>query len=176
MNIIGEKIILRALEAKDNEMLLSMINNSEIEYMLGGWSFPVSSQNQTDWFNSLKYNTNELRCVVEILEDEKAIGVVLLTDIDYKNGNAEIHIKLVNEECRRKGYGSEAVRCIVQYAFRELRLHTIYARVNEHNIVSKKLFEKCGFTMEGLLKDRLYKKGKYISILSYSIVNSELIC
>lgn len=176
MNIIGEKIVLRALEDKDNEMLLSIINDPSMEYLLGGWSFPISKQDQKTWFDSLKYNDKELRCTVEILENGEAIGVVMLTDIDYKNGNAEIHVKLLNNEHRKKGFGTEAIRCLIHYAFSELRLHTIYARISEHNIASKKLFEKCGFTMEGLLKDRLYKKGKYINILSYSVVNSEAIC
>lgn len=176
MNIIGEKIVLRALEDKDNEMLLSIINDPTIEYLLGGWSFPISKDNQKAWFDSLKYNDKELRCTVEIREEAEAIGVVMLTDIDYKNGNAEIHIKLLNNENRKKGYGTEAIKCLVNYAFSELRLHTIYARISEHNIASKKLFEKCGFTLEGLLKDRLYKNGKYISIMSYSVVNSEVIC
>ena len=176
MNIIGEKIILRAMEEKDTELLLSIINDPEIEYLLGGWSFPVSSQNQIDWFNSLKYTTSEMRCVIEIKELAKAIGVVMLTEIDYKNGNAEIHIKLVNTECRRKGFASEVIRCMVQYAFEELRLHAIYARVSEHNVASKSLFEKCGFVIEGLLKERLYKRGKYINVLSYSIINNDIRC
>lgn len=174
MNIFGEKIVIRAIETKDSDMLLSIINDPETEYMLGGWSFPVSSQNQTEWINSLKYNTKTLRGVIELKDTEEAIGVVMLTDIDYKNGNAEIHIKLVNGDFKGQGYGTDAIKTIVKYAFEELRLHVITSKVNSYNEASKRLFNKCGFSEEGILRGRLFKRGNYIDIISYSVINGEL--
>ena len=174
MNLIGDKIILRAIEIKDNDLLLAMINDPDMEYRLGGWSFPVSAQNQADWASSLKHNTNILRCVIETRDTREAIGAAMLTEIDYKNGNAEIHIKLANMH-RGKGYGTDTIQTIVRYAFEELRLHLIYARINAHNEPSKKLFEKCGFKFEGTLRNRFYKRGKYIDVLSYSILKDEKI-
>ena len=49
MIIKGKKTILRAIEQKDFQLLLDLINDPETEYMLGGWSFPVSQQMQMDW-------------------------------------------------------------------------------------------------------------------------------
>lgn len=168
MNIVGEKVILRAIESKDNQMLLDIINDPETEYMLGGWSFPVSQKNQEEWTNNLKYEKDVLRCIIDV--DKTAVGVVMLTNIDYKNGNAEVHIKLSKNNVRGKGYGTDAINTIVKYAFLELRLHCIYARISEKNVISQKLFRKCGFTEEGVLKSRIYKKGEYIDIISYSII------
>lgn len=173
MNIEGEKVILRAIEAKDNELLQSIINNPEIENALGGWSFPVSAQNQLDWFGSLKYNDRILRCIIELKENQQAIGVVILSDIDYKNGTAEIHIKLETGDFRTKGYGTDAIKTLLRYAFHELRLNLVYARVNRSNIASQKLFEKCGLLLEGNLRSRVYKQGKFIDVLSYSIIRDE---
>lgn len=170
MNLEGNNIILRAVELKDADLLLELINDSEIEYMIGGWSFPISSKNQIDWINSLENKTNTLRGIIEVKQTGVAIGTVILTDIDYKNGNAEIHIKLKSSEFGKKGYGTEAINTVVNYAFDELRLHLIHARVNNYNIASKNLFEKCGFVEEGILKDRFYKKGEYVDVVSYSIV------
>lgn len=168
MNINGNKVLLRAIEPSDNELLVSIINDPEIEYMLGGWSFPVSLKNQEEWTNALKYNQNTLRCIIQLEKENIAIGVIMLTDIDYKNGNAEIHIKLVNNEIRGKGYGSDAVNTLVKYAFDELRLKLIFSRVNEYNELSKRMFIKCGFEIEGILKKRLFKCGKYFDVVSLS--------
>lgn len=173
MNIIGTKVILRAIEPSDNELLLSIINDSDTEYMLGGWSFPVSVKNQAEWIDLLKYDTKILRCIICLKEQNTALGVVMLTNIDYKNGNAEVHIKLANTEVRGKGYGTDAVNAVVKYAFEELRLKLVYARINEYNIASQKMFEKSGFMVEGVLKSRIFKRGKYSNILSLSRESQE---
>jgi len=172
MNIENEKILLRAIEFRDNDMLLAIINDTDTEYMLGGWSFPISSLQQEEWLKNYKQTQNTLRCIIQDKKLNKALGMVTLTDIDSKNGNAEIHIKLaIGDEFRNKGYGSEAINLMVNYAFNELRLNLVYAKVNEYNISSQKMFLKCGFTNEGILKHRIFKKGKYYDVISFSIIN-----
>lgn len=168
MNIKGEKVILRAIEPKDNPILLEMINDDATEFMLGGWSFPISQKKQEEWTDGLKNDPNTLRCAIDYAGN--AVGVVMLTDIDYKNGNAEVHIKLAVNEARGKGYGTDSLSTIVRYAFEELRLKCIYARISKHNQSSQLLFKKCGFVEEGILRNRLFKKGKYIDVISFSII------
>ena len=169
MNIVGEKVLLRALEISDNEVLLDIINDSETEHSLGGWSFPTSSLNQEEWIKDQKQNTKILRCMISDKIDNKTIGTVILSDIDYKNGNAEIHIKLLSD-IRGKGYGSDTVNTLVKYSFNELRLKCVYAHVNSYNEPSQKLFEKCGFTKEGILRSRIFKKGEYHNVVVLSIL------
>ena len=168
MNLYGERVLLRAIEPGDNDMLMAMVNDPEIEHMLGGWSFPVSGERQLDWYRQLPDDLSTLRCVIEN-EQSEGIGVVMLTDIDYKNGNAQIHIKLGSDTGR--GYGTEAVRTIVGYAFGELRLKCVYARVNSYNLPSQRMFEKCGFEKEGTLRARIYKRGAYHDEYIYSILS-----
>ncbi len=62
---------------------------------------------------------------------------------------------------------------MVNYAFDELRLHCIYARVNDYNLPSRKMFEKCGFKKEGILRGRFYKQGKYVDVFSYSVLKED---
>lgn len=172
MNIIGDRIYLRAVELSDKEMLLDIINDEQTEYELGGWSFPISDLNQEEWIKSLKPDYKTLRCVIVNKEDDKAIGTVILSDIDYKNGTAEIHIKL-GKQIRSKGYGAETINLITGYAFNELRLHCIYAHINSYNENSQKLFEKCGFVREGILRERIFKKGNYHNVYSYSLLKGD---
>ena len=69
---------------------------------------------------------------------------------------------------QRKGYGTDALKTIVHYAFNEMRLNCIYADVLEYNVPSQKLFEKCSFSKDGVLRSRIYKNGGYQNIISYS--------
>lgn len=169
MNIIGDKVILRAIEITDKEILLDIINDSETEYSLGGWTFPVSSLHQDEWIKAQKPNEQILRCMIDDKQNNKTLGTVILSNIDYKNGNAEIHIKLIRD-VRGKGFGTDTINTLVKYTFNELRLHCIYAHINAFNLSSRKLFEKCGFKKEGILRSRIFKKGNYHDVFILSIL------
>lgn len=173
MNIYGSKVYLRAIEERDNEMLLEMINDPETEKMLGGYSWPISITDQKKWFEGQSNKANILRCIVSVKETDIAVGTVILSDIDLKNGTAEIHIKLSTKNGRGKGYGTDAVNTLVSYAFKEMRLNCIYANILTYNTASAHLFEKCGFVKEGVLRSRVYKEGAFIDFLSYSIVRGD---
>ncbi len=171
MNILGEKILLRAIDIKDAEMLLDIINDPDTEKMLGGFSFPVSLENQKKWISELNTKGDLLRCIIADKKNESiGLGTIILSDIDYKNGTAQIHIKLASAAARGKGFGTDAVNTMVNYAFNELRLNCIYAEVLEYNIPSQKLFRKCEFEQDGLLRSRIFKMGKYIDVISFSKV------
>lgn len=175
MNILGEKTILRAVEKQDNIVLKEIINDPEIEIMLGGISFPVSTESQETWFSSLRNVPYEVRCVVADKDaPDLAIGMVVLSNIDYINGNAQVHIKLTNhEKVRRKGYGSDAINAITKYAFSFLRLHCVYAEVISYNEPSQNLFLKCDYQRDGILKSRIFKQGTYWDVVVYSKQNEE---
>lgn len=168
MNILGNNIILRAISKNDAKLLLDLINDPETEKMLGGSSFPVSLEEQEKWIATQCERSDILRCIVAQKGNEEGIGTVILSDIDNKNGVAQVHIKMDKQKGRGKGYGTEALKTIVKYAFDELRLNCVYAEILEYNIVSQKLFEKCGFHREAILRERVYKGGKYINVITYS--------
>src|SRR5690606_16517152 len=114
------------------------------------------------------------RCIIQDKDSGESVGTIILNKIDYKNGNAAIHIKIANGDYRGRGYGTDAVTTVIRYAFEELRLHCVYAQINSDNIGSQKLFSKCGFAEEAELKDRIYKKGNYLSVKLYSIFNEQI--
>lgn len=173
MNIYGDKVVLRAIEPSDCTLLLEMINDPETEKMLGGSSFPVSEAAQEKWIIDQMNRSDILRCIVaDKTALKNGVGTVILSDIDLKNGVAQVHIKLISD-CRGKGYGTAALKTVVDYAFRQMRLHCVYAHVLDYNDSSQKLFEKCGFQKEGRLRARVYKDGAYVDVISYSIINND---
>lgn len=173
MYIYGEKILLRAVEERDNELLRSLMNDPDIEKMVFGNSAPVSQADQSRWFAGLKSSREVLRCIVESREDGRAVGTMILTDIDQKNGTAEIHIKLTKDGGQGRGFGTDCIKTTVAYAFRELRLNCIYAYVLAYNIPSRRLFEKCGFREDGILRSRAFKGGQYVDVHAYSLLAQE---
>lgn len=174
MNIYGEKVLLRAIEPGDNALLLNLINDPDTEKMLGGGSFPVSEAGQAKWITEQIGRNDVLRCIVaDQNAPDQGIGTVILSDIDQKNGIAQVHVKLAATG-RHKGYGTDALKALVDYAFKQMRLHCVYAHVLSYNEPSQKLFCKCGFQKEGILRARAYKDGNYVDAISYSILNDEV--
>ena len=169
MNII----ILRAIEPEDNRMLLDLLNDPDTERNIGGYSWPTSMESQMSWFSRLGNDPSVLRCTIAEKESNKPLGTLILNEIDQKNGTGHIHIKIGRGECRGKGYGTDAITTVLKYAFEELRLNCIYANILSYNEASIKLFEKCGFHRDGVLRARVYKQGKYIDELSYSRLASD---
>ena len=173
MNIYGEKIVLRAIETSDNEMLLEMLNDPETEMMVGGGSWPQSLSGQMKWFNELKDSPMVLRCIIADKNDNSPLGMLILDEIDRKNGTGHIHIKLRKGDTRGKGYGTDSVNIMVKYAFEELRLNCIFCNILVYNKASIRLFEKCGFHKVGVLRSRIYKRGEYHDVYAFSKLASD---
>ncbi len=172
MIIYGDKVYLRAIENKDSGLLFDLINDPETEMMVCGNSWPVSIDEQRLWMERQTGRKDLLRCIIADKESNNAIGTIILSDLDYKNGVAQVHIKISKEQ-RGRGYGVDALKTIVVYAFSELRLHCLYAEILTYNLASVRIFEKCGFRKEGILRHRVYKKGQYYDTYIYSVLSGE---
>lgn len=172
MRIYGKSIVLRAMEMEDCDLVIDMFNAPEIENLVGGWAFPLSLFAQKKWLE-LHYNDqNAFRFVIDT-NDDGAVGVLTLTDIDWKNRRADIGVKIASKVNRSKGYGTDAVMAIMRYVFDELGFHRLNASRLAMNQASESLLSKCGFMEEGVKREYIYKGGKYRDLVEASILADE---
>lgn len=161
MNIYGKKVLLRAMEPEDMEMLREMINDLEIERMVGGWSFPVSKHEQLRWYERVVDDKRNLRFIIEIIETGEAIGMINLTDLDWKNRVGFHGIKLKSSAPKGQGYATDAVMALEWYAFEQLNLNRLDGACIVYNDASQRLYDKCGVKVEGIRRQAIYKDGQY---------------
>jgi RimJ/RimL family protein N-acetyltransferase len=154
MIIKGKKVNLRAIEKSDLEFLHKWSNDPEINYMLGGWHFPSSMQDQEKWFNSLSLTSNNQRFAIEVPE-LGLIGMANLVDINWKDRNGFHGMLLGDRDIRGKGYGVDTIMAISRYAFEELGLIRLDGSMIEYNTASLAVYQKCGWKVEGY-KERFY--------------------
>lgn len=163
-------ITLRAIEERDADLLYEMINDPEVEQMVVGWSFPVSKPAQLKWIQNLQQDDKNQRYIVDF--QDRGVGMASITSIDTKNGTFVVNIKLV-ESAKGNGIGYRTVQLLLAYGFHELNLHCATASILDYNIASQKLFEKCGFQKDGILRKRVFKKGSYHDLYAYSLIKEE---
>ena len=172
MNIHGKKVVLRAMEKSDCEMVREMFNDPEMEDLVVGWAFPVSQFAQEKWLEAHYGDKLDFRFVIET-ELDGPVGIATLTGIDWKNRRATHGIKLSSKEKRTKGIGTDTVMAIMRYAFDELGLHRLEGSWFATNKASIGLYKKCGWVEEGVKRDYIFKKGQFRDLTVVGILASE---
>jgi len=160
----GKLVNLKVLEKEDLPLLADWSNNPEI---YSGMWFPQMSK--TEWEKRYDSLTPDTKWFFIEKKDGTKIGTVL----HKLNGNfMEIGYILVPNE-RKKGYGSEAIKLIVDYLFLSKELVRVQAITGVDNFASHRVLEKAGFTKEGIIRRSAFIKGVWQDGVLYSILREE---
>jgi len=99
--------------------------------------------------------------MVRRLDDDRLIGEAGLGGISWLHGEAWLYISLGDRACWGKGYGTDAVRVLLRYAFEELNLARVSLGVYDYNPRAVRVYEKVGFVHEGRLRESVQRDGKH---------------
>ena len=123
-----------------------------------------------------KWSTNQqadLGLAIETLDDPPVlVGNIGLFDVRTKDRGATLGIALGREYIGR-GYGTDAVRVIVAYGFREIGLHRIALSVAPYNPAGIRAYEKAGFVEEGRYRESVLHDGHWYDEVLMSILDRE---
>jgi [ribosomal protein S5]-alanine N-acetyltransferase len=101
------------------------------------------------------------------------IGTIRLHGIAWEDRKAHLAIGIFDRRFWSCGFGTEAVRLLLNYAFEQLRLHRIDLRVLNYNTRAIRCYEKCGFTREGLERESALVNGRWHSDVIMGILEDE---
>ncbi|MDC7279882.1 GNAT family N-acetyltransferase [Butyrivibrio fibrisolvens] len=124
--------------------------------------FEYSPEKVDKYFDSKQEPT---RILFAIMLEDKPIGEVQLKQIDFDNKECELSIHMQNDDFKCKGYGTEAERQAIQYAFDELGLEKVNADIIVKNTRSQHILDKLGFEFikqEGDFKYYHLEKKKWL--------------
>ncbi|MBU2711166.1 GNAT family N-acetyltransferase [Zooshikella harenae] len=161
MNLVGNTIILRAIERNDLPLLHQWSNDPEIWHWLVGWHFPYTQHSINQWWETLHTNKERFIFAIE-LKNKELVGTISLSDIDWKNRNAFHGLFVGNKTHRGQGIGFDALYTLMKFAFYELGLQRIDTDIIEYNESSLAFYtKKCGWHIEGQRKQWFYRQGQY---------------
>jgi len=169
--IYGQKTRLRRVEREDIPTFVRWFNDPEVREFLV-MNRPISMAEEEQWFDrQLQADATEIFCIEA--SDGAHIGNIGLHDIDLHHRHAEMGIVLGEKDYWSQGYGSDAIRTLLRFAFDEMNLHRVFLKVYEDNSRAIRAYEKCGFQHEGRLRQAIYRKGRYYDELLMSVLSHE---
>jgi RimJ/RimL family protein N-acetyltransferase len=120
---------------------------------------PVMEETESDWIDSLARSRAHL-FVIRERATERAIGTTDLTDIDDRNRCATFGINIGEASARGRGFGTEATKLMLDYAFTVLGLHSVGLGVAEFNLAGIHAYRNAGFRECGRWRQRWWYAGK----------------
>lgn len=163
IRIEPKRLTLRNLTVKDvSEEYVNWLNDSDINKYLSTSNIVQTSDSCIAYVESFE-GRNDVALVGIFLKDKNThIGnLTLFPPIDWLNRKASVGISIGRKEYQGMGYAEEALNAIKEYCFKRIKLHHLWAGVNVDNIASIKLFQKCGFKIDGLLRDPRKRDGEF---------------
>ena len=184
MYLQGPHIQLRALEPEDLEMMYTIENDTSL-WDVSNRQVPYSRQVLRQYIINSQadlYADKQVRLMMDLREplktqnshetlntrqaqaEHKTIGAIDLFNFEPLHRHAEVGI-CVLQAYRSKGYATEALQLLCDYAFRFLGLEQLVAHITTDNDHSLQLFSTCGFTPCGTLKRWWNVEGSFKDVI-----------
>ena len=171
--LVGKNLYLRPLEAPDLDgPYLDWINDYSVTRFLEAGLFPNTREGLEQYVRSVSQNPQNVMLAIIDKDTDKHIGNIKLGPINWIHRFADIGILIGEKGSWGKGYATEAIKLVVDYAFNKLNLHKLTAGSYDVNLGSVRAFMKAGFAEEGLRRSQYYCNGQYVNEILVGIVRS----
>lgn len=144
---------------------LVMVNDKEIQRLISKNERVYSREDELNWIKSKLEDKAYVFSMIS-KEDGSYIGNVELMDVE--NGSAEVGL-CITMDMQNKHYGTEALKRIIEYAFKDVGLNTLTAVVFSNNVRSLHNVEKFGFKRCGITKDVKVEDGVSIDDIYFKL-------
>ncbi len=166
-------VYLRALEKTDIDRCHEWHNDKNTYNTLVGTFNFVSKAAEENWLNSkTSFSPDMMNLAICLKSTDQHIGNIYLSNIDWISRNANIAIFIGEEKERSKGYGKSAIIQLLDYAFNDLNLIKVYLKALEDNNRAIHTYERCGFIIEGRLKNHIFKNGEFKDLIIMGIFSN----
>ena len=168
--IDGSRIDLRTVEAEDIEFIKRGVNHPEIRQYISVFRTPQNTERYEATFENI--DSSEDGASLLICADAGPVGSIQLYPVDDSRGWANLGFWVHPDE-QGNGYATEACELIIEYGFREIRLHRISAVAMAPNVASQRVLERVGFTHEGTNRESAFAAGEFVDDERYGLLEFE---
>lgn len=167
-------VALVPLTPAEVSVLFDWINDRE-QVLLNAPYKPVHAGQHQAWFEAIQQRNDAVIFGIRLTEAGRLIGSCQLQNIHPIHRSAELQIRLGAVAERGQGYGTEATRLLLDFAFKDLNLHRVYLHVLATNQIAVRMYEKVGFVREGVLREAAHIDGRYLDLIMMGILREEYV-
>jgi RimJ/RimL family protein N-acetyltransferase len=169
----GALVFLRPMESEDVELVHAWQQDGEYRRLMG--DPPRSLVMRRRRFDELlsEQGGDVYSFVICRIDDGQPVGRTDLFHIDRVNGSAAFGIGIGEHELWGKGYGSDAVNALVDFAFGELRLERVYLATDAANARAQRAYAKAGFVVEARRRHAWVENGRMLDEIRMSLLREE---
>ena len=175
--IRGERVNLRAVERVDAGLLYRWLNDPAVMAYWGAPDHTVSAaevQRRIEGYLAEEERLGRPVCfIVETLAGE-AIGQVVFSRYRANAGSVELSIMIGESGWWGQGYGTDALQAAVDACFDAWNLHRIWLRSEASNERAHRLYARCGFVREAVMRQAAYVDGEYEDVVVFGLLRGEL--
>ncbi len=170
----GEKVILRAPRRDDIQRRWEFANDLEFGLLISDdpWE-PVPLERLEAQFEERLREPDDGAVRFAIEADGRYIGHCLLYSFDHLAHSCMIGIGIGDPAYRGGGYGRDALRVLLDYAFRIRNLHRVWLSVTADNERAIRAYRACGFVEEGRLRQHAWTENKYVDMVYMGLLRDE---
>ena len=172
--LFGDQIRLRAIERDDIPTFVRWFNDPEVRQFLLAFA-PMSQATEERWFEAQVARADDYVFAIEAHVENAwtHIGNVGLDQIDWKNRCARFGIVIGEKMYWGLGFGTDATRTILRFAFDDLNLHRVELDVYDFNPRAMRAYEKAGFQREGTRREAIFCNGHYFDVHTMAILRGD---
>jgi RimJ/RimL family protein N-acetyltransferase len=167
----SDLVKLCAFRAEDASIMASW--SYDAEYLRDVDSDMAVPASVESFQNFVGKSPNGVEFLLRTVENDTLIGFVALHGIEWNNQCGLLAIGIGEERFRGKGYGTDALRLILRYAFFELNLNRVGLDVISYNKRAIRAYEKVGFKVEGAMRESVLRDGHKYDRIIMSILRNE---
>ena len=171
----GRHVVLKGLSEDDvlNSNWYGWFNDEETTRYMQQHYFPNTRESQLEFYRKeIRGNEHKLQLGICDAQGGPLVGVISLNGIDPIARKAELSIVVGEREYRKTAPVVESIELLVSHAFENLNLHRIYGGSLMDELVEL-LHRTLGFSREGVLREDVYKNGKYNDVFLYGVLKEE---
>ncbi|MGM0851934.1 MAG: GNAT family N-acetyltransferase [Bacillota bacterium] len=170
--LTGKRIYLSGFQEEDVTAIREWSQNEEVQRLLDALPHkPKAQEDIKKWMGDP--GDNAYRFAIRLKDDGRIIGFVELDGILWTHRVGWVSISIGDEQSWGNGYGKEAMKCLLAYAFHELNLYRLQLTVFSYNERAIRLYESLGFTKEGSYRQFLQRDGDRYDMVLYGILADE---
>ena len=162
--LTGRKVTLRKITKEDYENYIDIEDVMESRLLMNnGIPFPPTDTDHEKFLSQISSEKDDYMFGIELKDEKRFIGTIAVYLVDWKNGSCNVGISIA-PDYQEKGYGTDAMRALLDFIFNYMNVNKVKLQVFGYNKRAICSYEKCGFLLEGTLKEEIFRFGKYHDI------------